>query len=71
MNTFHIYRDRGGFYRWRLVARNGEKVAASEAYVMKAAAIESAEKVKVWSANASIIDDEPIRTLIKLMLKKK
>lgn len=70
MNTFHIYRDKGGFYRWRLVARNGEKVAASEAYVSKAAAIESAEKVKIWANNANIVDDTLVKTLISLLLNK-
>lgn len=62
MNKFHIYKDIAGQYRWRLVASNGEKVAASEAYVSKAAAINSANKVKIWAGTAIIVDD----TLIKI-----
>ncbi len=35
MARFVIYRDRAGQYRWRLVAKNGEIVAISEAYTAK------------------------------------
>jgi uncharacterized protein YegP (UPF0339 family) len=57
MTKFVIYRDVAGGYRWRLVARNGEKVAASEAYVSKQEAIESAQKVVVWASEARIVDE--------------
>jgi uncharacterized protein YegP (UPF0339 family) len=29
MAKFDIYKDRTGNYRWRLIARNGQKVATS------------------------------------------
>lgn len=66
MSKFHIYRDMAGEYRWRLVARNGEKVAASEGYTSKENAIKSAERVKIWANSAEIVDD----TLIKLALNR-
>ena len=66
MNKFHIYKDIAGKYRWRLIASNGEKVAASEAYASKANAIISANKVKIWAGTATVVDD----TLIKISLNR-
>lgn len=53
---FVIYVDVAGKYRWRLVAGNGEKVAASEAYVSKQNAINSAQRVKQIAWEAVIVD---------------
>ncbi len=53
---FEIYKDSAGYYRWRLVAANNEKVAASEGYNTKQGAINSADKVKVWASSASIVE---------------
>ncbi|MBI2617967.1 DUF1508 domain-containing protein [Candidatus Kaiserbacteria bacterium] len=55
MTTFEIYKDVAGYFRWRLVAANGEKVAASEAYVSKQGATTSAERVKYWASVAHIV----------------
>jgi len=60
MAKFVIYRDVAGQYRWRLVANNGEKVAASEAYVSKQGALNSANRVKILSASASIVDNTAV-----------
>jgi len=54
MARFTIYVDQGGYVRWRLVAGNGEKVAASEAYVSHANAVRSAKRVKELAAQAII-----------------
>ncbi|MFA5133866.1 MAG: DUF1508 domain-containing protein [Patescibacteria group bacterium] len=54
---FLIYKDASGYYRWYLQARNGEKVAASEAYVLKQAAILSAHRVKQIAWSADIVDN--------------
>lgn len=54
---FVIYIDKAGHYRWYLQARNGEKVAASEAYVYKQSAINSANRVKAIAWSADIVDD--------------
>jgi hypothetical protein len=53
---FVIYKDAAGYYRWRLVAGNGEKVAASEAYVSKQNAIVSANRVRQIAWDAIIVD---------------
>lgn len=56
MTKFVIYRDVQGQYRWRLIARNGEIVAISEAYTTKYSASHSAENVRVWASSALIVD---------------
>ncbi len=53
---FVIYKDTAGYYRWRLVAGNGEKVAASEAYTSKQNAINSADRVRKIAWDAVIVD---------------
>jgi uncharacterized protein YegP (UPF0339 family) len=56
MTKLEIFKDRAGQYRWRLIARNGEIVAASEAYVSKSNAERSAQFVKAWASSAQIVD---------------
>jgi uncharacterized protein YegP (UPF0339 family) len=56
MSKFVIYLDVTGHYRWRLVAKNGEKVAASEAYASKQNAIRSAHRVKEIAASAIVVE---------------
>ena len=46
-SKFVIYIDKAGYYRWRLVAKNGEIVAGGESYVAKQGAINSASRVKL------------------------
>ena len=53
---FVVYIDKAGYYRWYLQAVNGEKVAASEAYVYKQSAVNSAERVKALAWIADIVD---------------
>jgi len=55
MVKFEIYKDLAGYFRWRLVAANNEKVAASEGYNSKQGAINSAGKVKYWAGVAQIV----------------
>lgn len=54
MSQFKIYKDVAGYWRWRLVASNGEKVAASEAYVSHANALRSARRVRELASTAII-----------------
>ncbi|MBI4138667.1 DUF1508 domain-containing protein [Candidatus Uhrbacteria bacterium] len=54
MTKIVIFKDRAGYYRWRLVAANGEKVAASEAYVSRTNAVRSAKRIKILAASARI-----------------
>jgi uncharacterized protein YegP (UPF0339 family) len=53
---FVIYTDKVGYYRWYLQASNGEKVAASEAYTSKQAAVNSAHRVKQIAYSATVVD---------------
>ncbi len=53
---FVVYVDRAGYFRWYLQALNGEKVAASEAYTSKQAAINSAHRVKQIAYSADVVD---------------
>jgi uncharacterized protein YegP (UPF0339 family) len=55
-SKFEVYRDIAGYYRWRLKARNGEIVSISESYDSKYNALESAEKMKIWSWEAIIVE---------------
>lgn len=54
MAKFQVYQDVAGSYRWCLIAGNGEKVAASEAYTTKYSAERSAARVKELASNATI-----------------
>jgi len=54
MAHFEIFQDSAKYYRWRLVAGNGEKVAASEAYVSRSNAVRSAKRVKEISTFAEV-----------------
>lgn len=69
MAKFAIYMDIAQQYRWRLIAGNGEKVAASEAYVSKQGAIRSAERVKALAATAQI-EDETLRAALSRLLNR-
>jgi uncharacterized protein YegP (UPF0339 family) len=58
MAKFVIYADSGGHYRWRLVANNGEIIAASgESFHSKFNAMRAVENVKA-TAGAATIEEE-------------
>lgn len=73
MAKFVIYKDVAGSYRWRLIAGNGEKVAASEAYVSKANAKRSAENVRGLASSATIVDleQEALRRSLAQFISKR
>lgn len=56
MTYFQIYVDTAGYYRWRLIAGNGEKVSASEGYSSKQNAVRSAYRVKELAAIAHVYE---------------
>lgn len=67
---FRIFQDRAGYFRWTLIARNGEPVATSEGYKSHSGARNSALRVRVIAFEA-IIDDEAQRSLaLKALLRK-
>ncbi len=43
---FEIYKDKGGEFRFRLKAGNGEKILASEGYKEKSSAVNGVEAVR-------------------------
>jgi uncharacterized protein YegP (UPF0339 family) len=54
---FEVYPDKGGHYRWRLVAGNGQTTASSgESFSSHASAKHAAEGVKESAATAEIVD---------------
>jgi len=54
---FEIYADQAGKYRWRLVASNGQIVAASgESFASKANAKTAAENVRDNAGKATIVE---------------
>ena len=54
---FEIYPDKARKYRWRLVARNGQTVAASgEAFSSHANAKTAAENVRDNAGSAEVVD---------------
>ncbi len=54
---FTIYRDKAGEFRFRLVATNGNVLAASEGYKAKASALKAIERIKSDAAGADILDE--------------
>ena len=53
---FEIYSDKGGKFRFRLKAGNGEIIAVGEAYESKASAKNGIESVKKNAADAAVVD---------------
>ncbi len=54
---FEIYEDKGGEFRFRLKARNGEVIAASEGYKQKASCLNGVESVKKNAPDAEIVTE--------------
>jgi uncharacterized protein YegP (UPF0339 family) len=53
---FELYKDKGGKFRFRLKAGNGEIIAVGEAYETKASAKNGVESVKKNAADATVVD---------------
>jgi uncharacterized protein YegP (UPF0339 family) len=54
---FTIYKDKAGEFRFRVVATNGNVLAASEGYSAKASALKAIERIKSDAAGADVIDE--------------
>lgn len=54
---FTIYKDKGGEFRFRIVATNGNVLAASEGYAAKASAIKAIERIKSDAAGSDVVDE--------------
>lgn len=56
---FELYKDKGGEYRFRLKAGNGEVIAlASEGYSSKASALKGIESVRKNAPEAAVVEVE-------------
>ncbi|MET4783469.1 YegP family protein [Glaciihabitans sp. UYNi722] len=53
---FELYEDKGGQYRFRLKAGNGEVIAVSEAYSSKASAKNGIDSVKTNAPDAPVVE---------------
>lgn len=51
---FEMYEDKGGEFRFRLNAKNGENILASEGYKTKASCLNGIESVKKNAPSASV-----------------
>lgn len=53
---FEVYTDKAGAFRFRLLARNGQEIAASEAYTEKSGCLHGIESVRHNAPDAEIVD---------------
>lgn len=57
--TFHVYDDKGGHYRWKLISSNGiETAMAAHHFASKQDARRACEELKDHIVNAEIAEDE-------------
>ena len=54
---FEVYTDKGGEFRFRLKARNGEPIAASEGYKAKASCMNGIESVRKNAPEADVVKE--------------
>lgn len=54
---FEMYQDKGGEFRFRLKARNGEIIAVSEGYTARAGCLNGIESVQKNAPEAEIMEE--------------
>ena len=54
---FEVYEDKGGEYRFRLKAINGQIIAVSEGYKAKASCMNGIESVKKNAPEAEVVEE--------------
>ena len=55
---FELYQDKGGAYRFRLKAGNGEVIATGQGYASKSGALNGIDSVKRNAADAEVVEVE-------------
>lgn len=55
---FELWVDKGGDYRFNLVAGNGQVIATSQGYASKASALNGIESVKTNAPDAEVVEIE-------------
>jgi len=59
---FEMYQDKAGKFRFRLVAPNGEIIAASEAYESKEGCKDGIDSIRTHASKAETVDLTPAMT---------
>ncbi len=54
---FEVYEDKGGEFRFRLKATNGQVIATSEGYKAKASCLNGVESVRKNAPEANIVEE--------------
>ena len=54
---FEVYEDKAGEFRFRLTARNGQNILASEGYSQMAGCLNGIESVKTNAPDAEIVEE--------------
>ena len=54
---FEVYADKAGEFRFRLTARNGQNILASEGYSQMAGCLNGIESVKTNAPDAEIVEE--------------
>jgi len=54
---FEVYKDKGGEFRFRLKAKNGQVIAVSEGYTSKAGCLNGVESVKENAPEAPVVKE--------------
>lgn len=54
---FEVYEDKGGEFRFRLKARNGQIVAVSEGYTTHKACLDGVESVRKNAPDAEVVEE--------------
>jgi uncharacterized protein YegP (UPF0339 family) len=55
---FELYQDKGGDYRFRLKAANGEVIASGQGYTSKSGAMNGIDSVRRNAADAEVVEVE-------------
>ena len=55
---FELYQDKGGDYRFRLKAGNGEIIATSQGYASKSGALNGIDSVRRNAGDAEVVETE-------------
>ncbi len=55
---FEVYEDKAGEFRFRLTARNGQNILASEGYAQMAGCLNGIESVKTNAPDAEVTTEE-------------
>ena len=55
---FEVYVDKAGEFRFRLLAKNGQNIAASEGYTRKDSCLNGIESVRRNAVDADVVEEE-------------